>query len=318
MNDRISIRIGIGCILLSLILLILSPFYFQLLFDFVRIHISHDHILTQIGVEKISFLLYIIIACIFFFGLFFYFNLGKKLIARIHLQGISDDIKRIFFQDNVCARKNSAKFFFVISSVVAIMIQLSVITFGEPEWEGTIDKYSSSLYLVSVILFLIAIIRLRKLEINSIFKKNIIRRLVMISILCLLMYGEEVSWGQQFFNIDTIGFFKFNYQNENTIHNFFNPLLDYVYALVGISSFLILSYFWLISPSKGMMKNLFLPHISLYIFFLCMTGSIYTGESDELYELHMIIFSLFYAIRLVLCIYYPSKLFIQHKAFVQN
>jgi hypothetical protein len=317
MNKKISVRIGIAGILLSVILLLMSPLYSHYLSEFVRLYITSDNILTPIGVAKVKLRLYFLIASIFLVGLFFAFDMYNKLIEKIPFQRVYDDIKRVFFVDPVCANKNMAKHFFITGSAIALLIQSSVVTFGEPEWEGTTDKYSPILFVVAAILLLAPIRSLYKLEVNRRIKNKIARVLVVLSILCLVLFGEEISWGQQFFEIETAPIFELNYQQENTIHNFFNPLFRSIYAFVGTTSFLLLTYFWLVSRSNGMMTSLFLPHISLFIFFVSMTGAVYDGESDELYEVYLAVLSVLYAVRLNICIKNPSTWFIQ-QANVHN
>lgn len=45
---------------------------------------------------------------------------------------------------------------------------------------------------------------------------------------------EEISWGQRIFGFESPTFFlEFNYQQEFTLHNFFNPVMDLVYICVN-------------------------------------------------------------------------------------
>ena len=309
MNKQISMFIGAAGIVLSLILLAVSTYYFHHLVELVKVHVSPDNTVTPIGEAKIRLRLYFFIGSIFFVAILFAFNIVNKLIAKIPFRKVYNDVERIFFQDPACARTNNAKHFFFIGTAIAVLIQFSVIAFGEPEWEGLTDKYSSSLFLLAAILLLLPIRSLRKLELAPEIRKKIKRGLVIISAVCFVMYGEEISWGQQYFEIETASLFELNYQQENTFHNFFNPVFDYVYALVGFGSFIVLSYLWFMSKPKGMLTKLFLPHISLYLFLLSMTGAIYSGASDELYEAYLAIFAVMYAARLIICIKNPGKLF---------
>jgi hypothetical protein len=308
MNRQISMRIGIAGIALCLVFLLLSHYFFRELAELFRVYLTPDNHLNAVGEAKLRLAVYFLVACIFFMSLLFFFNLINKLIERMPLQQLSNDISRIFYQDPVCARKNIGKHFFLVGSGLAIIIQLSMLAFGEPQWEGPADKYSPILYVVAAILVLIASANASRLNIHLRLKRKIRWGLVILSGLFLLIYGEEVSWGQQFFEIETSELFKLNYQQENTIHNFFNPLFKYAYPFVGFSSFIVLSYFWLINKPTGLVTNLFLPHVSLYLFFLLMAGSTYTGNNEP-YEVFLAIFSVLYAIRLMLCIKNPGELF---------
>ncbi len=310
MNREVSMRIGIAVIALSLILLLLSHIFFPELVELARIYLTPDGHLNDVGVAKFRLAVYFLIACVFVLGLLFALNWINKLLELLPLQQLSNDVRRIFYQDPVCARKDIGKHFFLVSSGLAILLHLSMLALGEPQWEGSADKLSPNLFVVAAILLLIPILKVSRLDIASRIKRKIRWGLILISGLFLFIYGEEVSWGQQFFEIETTELFKLNYQQENTLHNFFNPLFKYVYPFVGFASFIVLSYFWLMNKPRGLITNLFMPHVSLYIFFLLMAGSTYTGNNEP-YEVYLAFFSVLYAVRLMLCVKNPGELFVE-------
>lgn len=310
MNKKISIRIGITGIVLSLILLLISNFLLPHLIEFFRTNVVSDNHLNEVGAAKVKLLYYFLIACLFSLSLLFAFNLINKAIERLPLQQWLDDISRIFYQDPVCSRKNFGKRYFLISSAITLLIHLWVLTFGRPAWEGPIDHHSPLLYVFAAILLLVSISPLRKLAVSSTAKKKIRRWLIVLAVLLLAIYGEEVNWGQQYFKIETIGFFKLNYQQENSIHNFFNPIFYHVYSFVGYASFIMLSYLWFSRKPEGLITNLFLPSAGLYLLFLIMAGA---TSITELYELYFAVFSVLYAVRVFLCLKYPGELFFEEE-----
>lgn len=309
MNRQISMRIGVVGIVLSLIFLLLSHYFFHEVVELAKIHLTPDGHLNEVGVAKLRLMIYFLFAGVFGLSMLFALNWINKLLERLPLQQLSYDVSRIFFPDPVCSRKNIGKHFFIISSGLAIALHLSMLAFGEPQWEGWADKFTPNLFVVAAILVLIPVSKVRRLDMAPRLKRKINWGLFILSGSCLLIYGEEVSWGQQFFEIETTDLFRLNYQQENTIHNFFNPLFKYAYPFVGFGSFIMLSYFWLINKPKGLITNLFMPHVSLFIFFLLMAGSTYTGNNEP-YEVYLAIFSVLYAIRLILCIKNPGELFL--------
>mgnify|MGYP000070741039 CR=1 FL=1 len=308
MNRQISIRFGISAIALSVILLFLFNYFFPELVVLTRTYLTPDNHLNEVGVAKLRLALYFMTACIFLLGVVFAFNLINKLMERLPLQQWLSDIRRIFYHDPLCARKNMGKHFFLISSGVAILIHFLVLTFGRPEWEGSIDKHSPLLYLVAAILLLVSFAPLRKLELSSKVRKKIKRGLILVAVFFVAIYGEEVNWGQQYFEIETGGLFKLNYQQENSLHNFFNPIFYHVYSFVGFASFIILSYFWFVNKSKGLIINLFVPPVGFYVLFLIMAGSTY---ATELYELYFAVLSVLYATRIFLCLRHPGEVFFE-------
>lgn len=62
-----------------------------------------------------------------------------------------------------------------------------------------------------------------------------IRLAIRILAIFLIFYSlEEISWGQRIFQIKSPEFFKANnYQQETTLHNFFNPLFGWTYCVIS-------------------------------------------------------------------------------------
>lgn len=307
MKKGLSSRFGILCILLGIILLALSPFYFSHLVELFRIYVSDDQIVTPYGIRQIRFLLYAAIAFAFGVGLFFLFNVGNWLLRMLQVKQVAADIKRVFFNDPLSNYPRMGKYFFWVSSLIALGIQLAVIIWGEPEWEGAIDKNSSALFAVAVLILLVSLVHLRKIDVDQRMRSKIRWGVILGAFLFFFLYGEEVNWGQQYFEIKTTSFFEMNFQQENSLHNFFNPVFSYAYAAAGMGIFMVLTYFWFVRQSNGWLTRLFVPPVAFLIFFLSMAGTVYTGESDELYEAYFAVFSVLYSLRIYCCLKNPNR-----------
>jgi hypothetical protein len=56
--------------------------------------------------------------------------------------------------------------------------------------------------------------------------------LVLFAIVFFAMCGEEISWGQRIFGMETLEAFKgANVQNENNLHNMFGYMADHIFIL---------------------------------------------------------------------------------------
>lgn len=113
------------------------------------------------------------------------------------------------------------------------------------EEDGFIEYAQSILYFASSFLALLSIFKLKKLKIKSIIKKVWLILFVLSFLGLFILGGEEISWGQRVFNLQTPGNIAAkNYQNEITLHNLEN-VFEYVYnaylilGLYGISSWLV-------------------------------------------------------------------------------
>ena len=118
---------------------------------------------------------------------------------------------------------------------------------------------------------------------------------------------EEFSWGQRVFNLKSNDIFlTYNFQKEITFHNFFNPFFPLIYSSFGFSVLLFSISSWFFSyPLKSRLKSIFDPHPSLIILILIMCSFSFSNER-EFFEEFFAFFTIFYSIRVFLCIRYPS------------
>ena len=91
----------------------------------------------------------------------------------------------------------------------------------------------------------------------------------LLSICFIFVFGEEISWGQRIFSIETPEFFMtHNYQKEINLHNISGVPLHMLYIIIGFYG----AFAWLIIPQKIKARhiskvNLFVPGYSLFFYF---------------------------------------------------
>jgi hypothetical protein len=91
--------------------------------------------------------------------------------------------------------------------------------------DGVIETISALLMLLAGILSLLVAIRLRKtLSCATMY--------AFLAFLFIVMCGEEISWGQRYFALETPDSLKtINVQNEINLHNMFGYLFDHLFIL---------------------------------------------------------------------------------------
>tara|TARA_B100000886_G_scaffold270553_1_gene194527 strand:- start:895 stop:1524 length:630 start_codon:yes stop_codon:yes gene_type:complete len=163
--------------------------------------------------------------------------------------------------------------------------------------EDGIIEYSTAIFLLSVSIYLIN--KLLK-TVKVISTKNI--GIVFFSIIFFFGFGEEISWGQRIFNIETPQFFvENNLQSETNIHNLMiggvklNKLI-FTNTLFFIFSFyfLVIPYLYAKSNSVKSIINKFsivIPKYSQSIIFICSSIIIYLFDHDRISEVWECLFA---------------------------
>jgi hypothetical protein len=165
--------------------------------------------------------------------------------------------------------------------------------------DGFFENLTVLLFFISSILFLM-VFYLRKKRLHlSMFSQNTL--MLIFAILGILICFEEVSWGQRIFDIETPEIMKSkNYQGEMNFHNLFNPYYNVFYPLFGMFLFMVCLLGWIPKrePRMPWFKLIF-PHPSLFplAFFIMNSGGAY---QDELMEIYLSFFVLFYSLQLYL------------------
>ena len=119
------------------------------------------------------------------------------------------------------------------------------------------------------------------------------RFLMFLGCAWFLFAMEEISWGQRIFNFDVPKFFtENNYQQEISLHNFFNPILDFGYIIVNLVLIMLLTSFknviWTHKLHKSLNTSLLVEislKFGLWIFpCVCMSLIVLSLNSWEINE----------------------------------
>jgi len=304
--------IGTLGLIISIIIIINFPNIIGLLTDFSEKYLSRDNNINIKSIVMIKIITIIGITAILTLSVLFILNVIKKLYPLIFS----------FFQinnpltSNICRIKQLDLYILIIGTVLGLFQIYYHLTFGEPIGdlskpgsEGILEKIYSIFLLFSALLLIFSITRIEINLIQHRTRKKIIFSLIAISVVLLLIFGEEISWGQRILGWESTGVFtEYNYQNETNVHNFFNPILiKYIYPLVGLCSFMVLFLVWIFPDKrKSYYFNLFFPHPSLFLLVLIMTFSSFIGGGGETYEQLFAVFVLLYSFRIFMCLNFPN------------
>ena len=163
--------------------------------------------------------------------------------------------------------------------------------------EDGIIEYSTAVLLLSVSIYFINKL-LRKSKVIS--SKNI--GIILFSTIFFFGFGEEISWGQRIFNIETPLFFsENNLQSETNIHNLMiggvklNKLIfTNVLFFIFLFYFLAVPYLYTKSNNVKSIINRFsivIPKYSQSIIFICSTIIIYIFDHDRVSEIWECLFA---------------------------
>lgn len=163
--------------------------------------------------------------------------------------------------------------------------------------EDGIIEYFTAFFLLSVSIY--SINKLLKTA-KVISSKNI--GIILFSIIFFFGFGEEISWGQRIFNIETPNFFiENNLQSETNIHNLMiggvklNKLI-FTNGLFFIFSFYFLAIPYLYAKSNYVKSvinkfSIVIPKYSQSIIFICSTIIIYLFNHDRISEIWECLFA---------------------------
>ena len=136
--------------------------------------------------------------------------------------------------------------------------------------------------------------------VKVISSKNI--GIILFSIIFFFGFGEEISWGQRIFNVETPDFFiENNLQSETNIHNLMiggvklNKLI-FTNGLFFIFSFYFLAIPYLYAKSNNIKSiinkfSIVIPKYSQSIIFICSTIIIYLFNHDRISEIWECLFA---------------------------
>ena len=213
-----------------------------------------------------------------------------------------------FITDELCERPKLIRNLFSIGTLFGFASFYVFMVMGPPHAEGYVEEYSSWLFLFSGLIALYTIKHLYKSPILPAIRKKILITLLVVSGLLLIVFGEELSWGQRIYGWESTGIFEeYNYQRETNLHNFLNPMFKYMYPVTGVGLLLFVFFMWFFPASKTTyLGKLFIPHQSSFFLFVLIAGSGFNGHS-EYFELLLEVFILLYCIRILACLKSPNK-----------
>lgn len=305
--------IGIVGLIISVILIINFSDLVVFLIDLGEKYLSRDNNIVPKTIFMIKISSVMVVLLIGTISIIFFLNFTKKMYILI----------LTFFQvnnpltSNLCRKKHLDFFILVISTILGFFLIYHVLLFGEPvgeignfRSEGMLEMIFAFLLLFSIIILISSITRVKSKIYSTRMRRKIIYLIIVISGILFMVFGEELSWGQMIFNLDSFGIFnEYNYQNETNVHNFLPPsiLIKYIYPTVGLGSFLVLFLLWLIPKKReSYFFNLFFPHPSLFFLVLMMTVLSFFGGGGETYENLFTIFVLLYSFRIYMCLTFPN------------
>ena len=184
----------------------------------------------------------------------------------------------------------------IIASTVFLFYYSSSVYNLFVEEDGIIE-YSTAIFLLSVSIYLIN--KLLK-TVKVISSKNI--GIILFSIIFFFGFGEEISWGQRIFNIETPDFFiENNLQSETNIHNLMiggvklNKLI-FTNVLFFIFSFYFLAIPYLYAKSNNIKSiinkfSIVIPKYSQSIIFIFFTVIIYLFDHNRISEIWECLFA---------------------------
>ena len=163
--------------------------------------------------------------------------------------------------------------------------------------EDGIIEYLTAIFLLSISIFLIK----KLLETEDIISVNNLG-IIIFSIIFFFGFGEEISWGQRIFNIETPTFFaQNNLQSETNIHNLMIGGVKLNKLIFTNGLFLIFSFYFLAFPYLHFKSSkvrsfinkfsILLPRYSQSLIFICSTIVIYIFDHERISELWECLFA---------------------------
>ncbi|EKB51162.1 hypothetical protein [Cecembia lonarensis] len=310
MSDKFTRTIfGTAGVVVAFLLFIFFEAFSKFLFHVAENYFSPDkHILPK-NIVYFEFGTGIIIGCIFVLSILFFFNFYAKAFALINRFIDFDKARDFFMIDDINPSKTFSKNAFFAAIFTGLFLHIVYLVFGEPAHEGIIEEVMSLFFLLSGIVLLWSLFYLKRKDFSRAMYLSHIFTIGFLAVALLGIYGEEISWGQRFFEIEATGIFKeYNLQEETNIHNFFNPIFKFLYPIVGMGSFVILILLWLFyKPRKSYYYKLYVPHKSMFFLIFVMACASFHGDS-EIYEEMLAVFFFLYSLRILVCIKGFSKI----------
>tara|TARA_B100000886_G_scaffold10898_1_gene7063 strand:- start:572 stop:1510 length:939 start_codon:yes stop_codon:yes gene_type:complete len=291
--------LSLTCLTLTFFSIIFLPRLDYFFISYIENNFSIDNYLEPSSIFGIRLYLIFFIFNIFLLGLITSYRIRtqlKNLISKI----IDLPKLRLFLKRDNFFTKTYPKLTFIISTFTSVLLTLYFLIFKTPSPEGNLEFFSSNLFLLSALLFFCsAFVCSFKESLDH--KRSITITLFIFALLMVFIYGEEVSWGQNYFGWEAKYIFIYNFQKETTFHNFFNPLFPILYSSFG-SLFLAVAFLgWFFPSGKKTSYGKFFEISPSMIVLVFLTFSF--SISPYFTEMFEQLFSLF-------CFLYSSRLLI--------
>jgi hypothetical protein len=299
---RGKIRIFSLSILITAVLLSVTfPHVVSLITDFVASYLSSDHSLKEVTQTDIRHYYAYFILLLLFGAIAIHYKLHTRVFN--FMNGIIDFGKATSFvlNENASGNRHFPVYLFLLSTIPSMILVIITAFTGRPAQEGTLEKAEGFMLISSSVILAIAAIWKYPSSTYRTDKKGRIG-IIVLSVILFLMFCEEISWGQRFLNYKSPEFFtEYNYQQEFNIHNFFNPVYDVIYKIIGISFFSGLLLTWLFGrKNSDRMFALFMPPSSMMVLVFLIACSAFGNR--EFFETLLYLFLLLYSMRIMMCL----------------
>jgi hypothetical protein len=301
-----KVIIGLVGLIISVFFIFYFPNVIALVTDFLEKYFSPDHNINSAKRLEIkayvAFFILLWVIC----SVYILFDIHNKVVRYINNLISWTEVSNFFKTDPLCSRSTHNSFILWIGPILGLMSYFYYLISGIEENEGIIENISTYLFLFTIIIMLAAVTKINNINVTKEVRSKIIIFVVLITISVLVIYGEEISWGQQFFHWKSPeAISKYNYQNETNFHNFFNPLFKYIYPIVGMVLFVSLFFSWFFPKNRfNYLFNLFLPHQSLFFLISLYTFTTFL-KYREVSEQLLADICFLYSIRFYMCLKFP-------------
>jgi hypothetical protein len=293
---------GITALLLSGVLLVIHSPALRYIIHLITVHLSPDNYVKPGSITAVRIYYFILVIFLALLGLFFLFDLPRRIRDLVARLVDIEKIKFFFLDDEACPGRRIPFLVFLTGSVSGFLLLMYYLLHGRPGVEGILENITTAFLIVSAILLIISAFRFRQKYSVPALRKGAFLSLVIFSLLLLLLAGEEISWGQHFFGFESSHVFKeINFQGETNVHNLFNPFFPVVYPVAGFIFFIAYWILWTFRKGKDFfLFNLFMPPRSLFILIFLMACS-GCAPTTEIFEEMLYLGILLYSIRLFFC-----------------
>jgi hypothetical protein len=295
-----NLMVGLSGLVVAFILMFFFKNFSEFLFYIAENYFSDDKNILPENIIYFEVIAGFSIGIIFIFSFLFFIDFYSKSFNFLNRFLDFDKAGIYFFTDKISPSKTFPKYAFFIGSISALILHFMFLVFGEPAHEGIIEESSSFLFLFAGLLFFASTFYLKKKFFTKSQYLSKLFTLLFLGTILLIIFGEEISWGQRVLEIESSEIFmQYNFQQEINVHNFFNPVFKFIYPVVGISSFVILFFLWsFYKQERSIYYHLFVPHKSLFFLIFFMACASFQGDS-ETYEEMLTVFFLLYSLRIL-------------------